>query len=267
MCCVEDLAADLVYLIAQAEVLERGDGGLDDVGVIAGSQGLREDIADARGLDYGADAAAGDDAGTGRRRLEQDAAATEFPNDLMRDGVLEYGDLDQGFAGGIGSFADGLGDFIGLAETEADAALAIPGNDEGAEREAAATLDDLGASVDENDLLGEVGLIAAGVAAAITLIISAFAGFSHKLKFEASFTGGVGKGLDLAMVLQAAAVEDDLGDILGLAALGNETADFHGRVLVCAGFLVSLEITLGGIRGSDGFALLVIDDLGVNVLR
>jgi hypothetical protein len=69
------------------------------------------------------------------------------------------------------------------------------------------------------------------------------------------------------MVLQAAAVENDLGDVFGLAALGDQAADFFGGILVRAGLLVGLEVPLGGVGGSDGFALVVIDDLGVNVLR
>ena len=50
-------------------------GGLDDVGVVAGAEGLGEDILHADGFADGADAAAGDDAGSGRGGLEQDVAA------------------------------------------------------------------------------------------------------------------------------------------------------------------------------------------------
>jgi hypothetical protein len=92
--------------------------------------------------------------------------------------VVADGDFDKGFAGGIGGLADGLGDFVGFAEADADAAIAVSGDDEGAEGEAAATLDDFGASVDENDFLGEIAFFA-GVAATVALIISSFAGFSH----------------------------------------------------------------------------------------
>ncbi len=179
---MRDLAADLVDFIAQAEVLEGGDGGLDDVGVVARAEGLREDVADAGGLDDGTDAAAGDDAGAGGGGLEQDAAAAEFPDDFMGDGVLADGDLDEGFAGGIGGLADRLGDLVGLAETEADAPGAIARDDEGAEGEAASAFDDLCASVDEHDFLGEIGLVAGGVAAAVALVVSAFAGFSHNIR-------------------------------------------------------------------------------------
>jgi len=175
---VLDLAADFVDLVAQAEGLEGGDGGLDDVGVIAGAEGLCEDVANTRCLDDSADAATSDDASTGRSGLEKDAAAAELADDLMRNRVVANCDLDEGFAGGIGSFANGLGDFVGLAEAEADLAGAVTGDDECAEGEAATALDDLGASVDENDFLCEIGLVAAGVAA-VALIVSTFAGFSH----------------------------------------------------------------------------------------
>jgi hypothetical protein len=42
-------------------------------------------------------------------------------------------------------------DLVGLAVTDADVALAVAGDDEGAEAESAATLDDLGAAVDADD--------------------------------------------------------------------------------------------------------------------
>ena len=96
-----------------------------DIGVIAGAERLCEHVADAGGLDDGANAATGDDAGTRGSGLQQDATAAELTDDLMRDGVIADGDLDQGFASGIGGLADRLGDLVRLAETEADTTAAI----------------------------------------------------------------------------------------------------------------------------------------------
>ena len=67
--------------------------------------------------------------------------------------------------------------------------------------------------------------------------------------------------------LQAAAVENDLGNVLCLAALCEELAHLDGGVLVRAGLLVSLEVSLGRVGRDDGLPLLVVDDLRVNVLR
>ena len=59
----------------------------------------------------------------------------------------------------IGGLADRLGDLVGLAETDPDLALAIPDNEERAEAEATSALHDLGASIDEDNLLEKIGLV------------------------------------------------------------------------------------------------------------
>ena len=174
-----DFAADFVNFVAEAKHLQRCDGGFDYVGVVARAKGLGQHVANAGSLDDGTDAAAGNDACAGGSGLEKDASTAEFADDLVGNRVFADGNFNQGFASGIGGFADGLGDFVGLAEAEADFAGAVAGDDEGAEGEAATALDDLGASVDEDNFLGEIGFVARGVAATVALVISAFAGFSH----------------------------------------------------------------------------------------
>ena len=43
----------------------------------------------------------------------------------MGDGVVEQVDADQVAAGVLAGLLDGIGDFVGLAEAEADAALLV----------------------------------------------------------------------------------------------------------------------------------------------
>src|SRR5271163_1304748 len=88
----------------------------------------------------------------------------------MGDGGTAEGNRFEMLAGGIGGFADGFGDLIGLAKTDADLALAISHDEERAEAEAATALDDLGASVDEDNFFEQVGfvLIATTTRSAIT---------------------------------------------------------------------------------------------------
>src|SRR5271163_4148654 len=83
----------------------------------------------------------------------------------MGDGGTAEGNGFEMLASGIGGFADRFGDLIGLAETDADLALAISHDEERAEAEAATALDDLGASVDEDDLFEQVGLVLVTTAA------------------------------------------------------------------------------------------------------
>src|SRR5690606_11962562 len=80
---------------------------------------------------------------------------------------------------------------------------------------------------------------------------------------QAGFARGVGQGLHPAMVQVAATVEDDVLDALLDRALGHEGADAGGGVLVRALFLL-LAFQRGG--GRERHAVLIIDDLGVDVL-
>jgi hypothetical protein len=83
----------------------------------------------------------------------------------MRDGGAAEGNGLEMLAGGIGGFADGFGDLVGLAETNANLAFAVTHDEERAEAETATALDDLGASVDEDDFFEEIGFVLIATAA------------------------------------------------------------------------------------------------------
>src|SRR6185312_8587710 len=79
------LATRLRHLLDRAERLERHDRRVDDVVLVRRADRLGEDVADARNLEHRTDAAAGDHAGTGGRREEQDLRRAEEALDLVRD--------------------------------------------------------------------------------------------------------------------------------------------------------------------------------------
>src|SRR5262245_43810878 len=86
---------------------------------------------------------------------------------------------------------------------------------------------------------------------------------SLALELQPGLAGGVGQGLDAAVVLEAAPVEDHRLDPLLLGPAGDELADRLGRGHV--GSLLLLEVLVHGGRGAQGLARLVVDDLGVDV--
>ena len=125
--------------------------------MVGGTEGFGNNVTHARCFQHGADGVAGNQAGTGGGGLQEHLAAAEFGVDFMRNRAVGDGDRAKLALGGFRSLADGVCHFIGLAEAEAYAAFHVSAHDEGGEGEAAAALDDLGATVDEHNLFSELG--------------------------------------------------------------------------------------------------------------
>src|SRR6185503_6869855 len=85
--------------------------------------------------------------------LEHDAAAVVFAHHVVRDRVALELHADEVLVRVGGALLDGVRHFVGLAVADADLALAVADDGERGEGEAAAALHDLGATVDEDDLL------------------------------------------------------------------------------------------------------------------
>ena len=110
---------------------------------------------DARALDDGADSAAGDDAGSRRGGLEEHLARAEVTADLVRHGRAVERDVEDVLPRLVVALADGLGDLVGLAETDAHVARLVAHDDERRKGEAPTALDHLGHAVDGDDALLE----------------------------------------------------------------------------------------------------------------
>jgi hypothetical protein len=151
------LGAESLDLFEGTELGETVQGGLDDSLGIVGSHGFRKDILVASDFKHGTDATASDEAGTGSSRTEHHDAAVGVADDFVRDGVATEIDANEGAVGAVGSFADCIRNFLGLAVTHTDAALAITCHDERGKVEATAAFDDLRAAVDVDDLVVEFG--------------------------------------------------------------------------------------------------------------
>src|SRR5688572_13988686 len=92
---------------------------------------------------------------------------------------------------------------------------------------------------------------------------AAILGKTSELELQALFAGGIGQCLDLAMIDETAAVKNDLGDVLGDGAFGDGLANLGGRGDVC---LALAETFLLGGGGHDCLALIIIDELGIDIL-
>src|SRR4051812_12505997 len=144
-------AAASLDLLLVLELLERSHGGFHEVLGAGGTVGLGEDVGDTGELDAGSDALAGRDAGAGTRGGEHDRAGAAGALDRVRNRRALEVHLEHALAGVFGGLLDRAGDLVGLSVADADAPLAVAGDDQRTEAERAAALDDLRAAVDADD--------------------------------------------------------------------------------------------------------------------
>src|SRR5436309_6622547 len=146
------------------QVLECVQRGPHHVVRVGGAEALGEDVTYAGALEHGSHGPAGDDAGSGRGRLEQHAPGAVVTDDLVRDGRARERDLDHAAAGGFDGLANRLAHLVRLAGGHPDASLSVAHGDERVEAEAPAALHDLRDAVDGNDVLDEPVALALSLA-------------------------------------------------------------------------------------------------------
>src|SRR5271170_6510633 len=123
-------AAEPVDILGAAQFGQRLEGCLDQVVRIRRAQPLGQNVADARELDHRAHTARRDDAGALGCRPQHDASRAETSYDFVRDGAVLNRHADETLLGAIDALANRLGHFVGLAETEADEAVVIAGDNQ-----------------------------------------------------------------------------------------------------------------------------------------
>ena len=100
----------------------------------------------------------------GRAGTRTTVLAPLVPLTVVRDRRALEVDLEHLLARVLGGLFDGGRNFVGLAVTDADVAAAIAGDDERAEAEGSAALDDLGAAIDADDGGFDAGFVAFAIA-------------------------------------------------------------------------------------------------------
>ena len=132
---------------------------------------------------------------------------------------------------------------------------AVADDDDRAEAEPPAALDDLGDSVDLDDALLERELIG----------VDSCHGGSFRSELEAGFAGGIGERLDPPVVPEPGSIEDDALDACGFGPLGDQLPD--DGCFLRLGRLGALELLLGRRGGGERLPGRVVDDLRVDVVE
>ena len=139
----------------EAQLLETFDGRFDHVDAIVGAVALGADILHARKLQHGTSRAAGDYAGALGSRHQHNLTGAEEADRLVRDRSADQRHGHEMFLCVFRALADGFGNFRSLADANADATLFVADDHQRSEAEVTSTLDNLGNTVDGNELLFE----------------------------------------------------------------------------------------------------------------
>jgi hypothetical protein len=120
------------------------------------TQNLRAHVAHAHGLHHRAHRATRDHARSFRRRLHQHTTRAVLPNQLVRQRVIDQRHANQVLLRRLDAFLDRERNFSRLTRAETNVSTFIADHDERRERKVLAALDDLGHTIDGDDLIFEV---------------------------------------------------------------------------------------------------------------
>ena len=247
------------------ETLQRINGRSEHIVRVARTKAFRQDIVDPGGLENGTHSTTGDHAGTLAGRPQQHLASTVMAHNAVRNRAIDDRDRKHRVAGSLVTLPNRLRNLIGLAEPEADTAVAVTDDDQRAEAEAAPTLHNLRNAIDADDLVDQLafaffesrqcqssnpavvaakspGQFGRGVvhrpAASVNryrryresnALASRF-GSAAPLETKAAFPSTFGHSLHSAVVDETVAVEDDRLDVAGSALLSDQLPN-EGRQL------------------------------------
>ena len=142
---------------------------------IGRAKALRENVRDSDAFHYSAHSTTGNDTCTGRCWLHENLASAMLANNRVRDCAARHRDSDHVTASCLDGLADGFGNFVRLASREANAPLTITHGYECIEGETASALNDLGYTIDRDDVLDELAASLAALATASTITSTAWA--------------------------------------------------------------------------------------------
>ena len=136
-------------------------------------------------------------------------------------------DLDQVLLGVLDALADRLGHLARLTQAGTNVPGTVTDDDDRAEAEAPAALDDLRHTIDLDDALFERQLVRVDPRHGLGLLLTG-------LEVETGFARGIGQRANAAVVAETGAVEDDLVDAGCLGPLGDQS---DRRCLACSDFV------------------------------
>jgi hypothetical protein len=146
-------AASRRNLIPALKLVKPVQGRFDDIMGVVRPHAFGQNILNADGFEHGAHGTPRDQSRSFRSRFQQHLTGTVATDHLEGNRAFDQGHLHHAFLGFLDPLANGLRYLAGLSQTEADIAVTVTDDNNGAEAESATALDDLCDPIDVNDLL------------------------------------------------------------------------------------------------------------------
>ena len=205
-----------------------------------------------------------------------DSARTMAPVDvMMQRSPLAERHPDHAMLRRLGCLSNRLGDFTCLTVAEADATLLVPDHNERGESEAPAALNNLGDTVDVDQLIDELAIAVVTVPASASVSLSCHIACSSNrlaqpsktaLKTQSALSSAIGKCLYTAVVKIGTAVEHYILYAGFCRPRGDQLSNSRPCVPIGAGLPGSPDFGLQGRSGRECSADDIVNDLSVNVL-
>ena len=159
-------------VVSQAKLQESVQRGIDNSDMVVRSHRFGENVLHASRFEHRAYTTASDQSRTRRSWLEEDLTTVVLTKDIVRDRVALELHVDQMFVGVSRALLDRVRDFVRFAVADTDFTLAVTNDGESCETESSSAFDDLGAAIDEDDLLDHLRAVSLLFGVAIIAVIS-----------------------------------------------------------------------------------------------
>src|SRR4029077_13594810 len=151
---------------------------------------------------------------------QEHGSRAELADHTVRNRRARQRDANQVLFRGLDALLDGRRHFLRLPDAETDHAVTVADDDEGAEAQVLAALDDLRHAVDRDDGVLDVELAC----------VDPLTSLQSHLELQASLPRGVSHGANPPVIEEPAAIEDDALDAFFDRPLGDRLPDGFGAL-------------------------------------
>ena len=206
------------YGVSITQLAKSQDCSLNQVVSIGRALRLCNHILDTYTLQYSTHSTTSLKTSTGSSGLKKNFGTTESHFNLVRNGTLQYRNLNKVLLGSLSTLGNCSGNLTSLTKAPTDNTIAITYNDDSSECKGATTFGNLGYSIDSNQAVFQFNVT----------IYSYFIHCHNRLKFKTTFACCISQSLYTSVIEITITVENNTLNTGFLGILGYESTNLLG---------------------------------------